>query len=99
MDEQTGEKILKTCWLIICFSVGSKKQLRNAVFAQALQTDGRTDGRTDRLSCRDAFLTDASKKAFNYSYISLPIIDIVLLSKVDDTFSNITNFSPSFIDH
>ena len=23
MDEQTGEKTLKTCWLIICFSVGS----------------------------------------------------------------------------
>ena len=38
MDEQTGEKTLKTCWLIICFSVGShcgQKQRRNAVFAQA----------------------------------------------------------------
>ena len=23
MDEQTGEKTLKTCWLIICFSIES----------------------------------------------------------------------------
>ena len=38
MDEQTGEKTLKTNWLIISFSVGShrgQKQPRNAVFAQA----------------------------------------------------------------
>ena len=38
MDEQTGEKALKTCWLIICFSIGShrgQKQRGNAVFAQA----------------------------------------------------------------
>ena len=38
MDEQTGEKALKTCWLIICFSIGShrgQKQPRNAVFALA----------------------------------------------------------------
>ena len=70
MDEQTGGWTLKTCWLIICFSVGyhrGQKQPRNAVFAQALlQTDGPTDGptdqRTDRPSYRDAFLTDASKK-------------------------------------
>ena len=71
MDEQTGEKTLKTCWLIICFSVGShrgQKQPRNAVFAQALRTDGPTDGhtdrrtdrRTDRPSYRDMLLTDAS---------------------------------------
>ena len=51
MDEQTGEKTLKTCWLIICFSVGShhgQKQPRNAVFAQAQWMDGRMDGRTNR---------------------------------------------------
>ena len=38
MDKQTGEKTLKTCWLIIYFSVGShrgQKQPRNAIFAQA----------------------------------------------------------------
>ena len=44
MDEQMGEtteylkEALKTCWLIICFSIGShrgQKQPRNAVFAQA----------------------------------------------------------------
>ena len=54
MDEQTGEVVkeaLKTCWLIICFSIEShrgQKQPRNVVFAQAQQTDGRTDGRTNR---------------------------------------------------
>ena len=64
MDKQTDEETLKTCWFIICFSVGShrgQKQPRNAVFEQALRTDRRTDGRTDRPSYRDAFLTDASK--------------------------------------
>ena len=38
MDKPTGEKTLKTCWLIICFSVGfhrGQKQPKNAVFAQA----------------------------------------------------------------
>ena len=55
MDEQTGEKTLKTCWLIICFSVGSHR--------------GRTDGRTDRPSYRDAFLTDASKNGKNNACI------------------------------
>ena len=56
MDEQTGEKTLKTCWLVICFSVGyhcGQKKPRNAVFAKALWTDGPTDrptdGRTDPL--------------------------------------------------
>ena len=70
MDEQMGEKTLKTCWLIFCFSVGSyrgQQPPRNAVFAQALRTDRRTNGQTDgpmdRPSYRDAFLTDASKNA------------------------------------
>ena len=51
MDKQTSENTLKTCWLIICFSVGShrgQKRPRNVVFAQAH---------------RDAFLMDASKNA------------------------------------
>ena len=58
MDKQTGEKTLKTCWLIICFSVGSdrgQKQPKTWFLH-------RRDGRTDRPSYRDAFLTDASKK-------------------------------------
>ena len=59
------KKALKTCWLIICFSIGShcgQKQPRNAVFALEQRTDGRTDrrtdgrtdGRTDTTSYRDA---------------------------------------------
>ena len=43
MDEQTDGKTLKTCWLIICFSVGyhrGQKQPRNG------RTDGRMDGQT-----------------------------------------------------
>ena len=54
---------LKTRLLIIRFSIGSHRGLnqpRNVVFAQALRTDGWMDGRTDRPSYREAFLTDAS---------------------------------------
>ena len=80
MDEQTGEKTLKTCWLIICFSVGShrgQKQPRNAFFAQAWRTDRWTDrpidGRTDpliqmrswRTHLKMASDTEAACKVYN----------------------------------
>ena len=58
MDEQTSENTLKTCWLIICFSVGSHGGQKQRFLHRR---NGRTDGRTDRPSYRDAFLTDASK--------------------------------------
>merc|ERR1712013_509465 len=51
-DKWTNRRMrrLKTCWLIICFSVGShrdQKQPKNLFFAQALRTDRQTDRRTD----------------------------------------------------
>ena len=50
-DGQTdGGNTLKTCRLIVCFSVGfyrGQKQPGNAVFAQAFRTDGPTDGPTN----------------------------------------------------
>ena len=73
MDEQTGEKTLKTCWLIICFSVGShrgQKQPRNAFFctgATNLPADGPTDGQT---SYREEFLTDATKNLIRFPVIT-----------------------------
>ena len=57
MDEQTGQKTLKTCWLIICFIVRyhrGKKTAEKCGFSTGV-TDGQTDGRTDG---RDDGLTD-----------------------------------------
>ena len=65
MDEQTGEKTLKTCWLIICFSAGShrgQKQPRNAFFAQAWRRDRQTDGPTDPLIEMRFWRTHLEKK-------------------------------------
>ena len=53
IDKQTGEKTLKTSWLIICFIVGShcgQEQPRNTISFSGMMdgpTNGQTDGQTD----------------------------------------------------
>ena len=59
-------EVLKTCLLIICFSIGSKNSremrfLHRHSGRTERPIDGQTNRQTDRPSYRDAFLTNASK--------------------------------------